>query len=638
MNARQISLLYREAHNLMRNIDGLQPQESFDELLKFLFYKEGCLGEDCLGFELSLTGDGAGRFTEDSEVLSGRIRQEFKQLLQHANPAVRAIWPEAKLRLSDTCLARVAQTLAGLDLRAVDLDVRSAALREFIPPEIRKGLGIYLTPDEVVKAAVEIMAPPPGAQVLDPACGAGTFLLEVARIWRTQRAGEFKVWGIDKNPRMLALAELNLGNVAGLNFQSFLRDSLYDLDRPDSQKWLNQFDVILTNPPFGVYVDPQVQSAVDFHTLRDSKGKSYSRQQSEVIFIEQCFRLLKPGGRLAIVLPRSVISNHGERISEARNYFGTQGFVEGVITLPPETFYATGTQANTVVLFARKYGSAAEVNEPVQIWGAEVSNCGYDSTGRVRPGSHLTTLAEDVTTFLQGGAPDGLCRWLGQETKRLSFTKLPELLSAHAAEDATSGVALRDLAHLMKTGRTPSRSAYTDSGLFLVKVGNLTGKGIDWSSRDRNFIPTEEATKRRKAGLLLEAGDILLTSSAHSPVYIAKKVDILEEVPAWAGGQASFVGEVMLIRPDKTKIDPFVLLAFLRAPETMTKIQRLVRGQTAHLHANDLGSISVPKSFLSPSPEVQAIADLLREENRIARLSNEMSCDISQRFAALQMI
>src|SRR5690606_33018820 len=53
------------------------------------------------------------------------------------------------------------------------------------------------------------------------------------------------------------------------------------------------------------------------------------------------------------------------------------------------------------------------------------------------------------------------------------------------------GVPLGDLVSEIRTGRTPPRSAYSDGpGLFLIKVGNLTGAGINWVPRDRNFIDT----------------------------------------------------------------------------------------------------------------------------------------------------
>jgi len=637
MDFKALASIYRDAHNMMRNIDGLQPQESFDELLKFLFFKENDENSNSSQLSLETEVDHKGRFAPPAAALAKRIRTNFKAYVKGAPQAIRQIWPDSKLKLSDECLASVASAFADVNITDIGLDVRSAALREFVPPEIRKGLGIYLTPDEVVRASVEIVSPSPDKRVLDPACGSGTFLLEVARLWSHDNRHNRNLWGIDKNPRMLVLADLNLGHLSWLNFDGRLQDSLFDIGRDSTEDWFNSFDCIFTNPPFGVYIDPEKQDAETFKTCVGSDGRPYPRQQSEIVFIEQCFRFLKPGGRLAIVLPRSVVTNYSDRVDWPRRYFGTQGYVEGVMTLPPETFYATGTQTNTVVLFARKYiRGSEEAIEKSRIWLAEITNCGYDSTGRLRAGGQLPNIANEVHRLLETGETSASCRWLGNQAKGVSFTSLPSLLASDK-EVEIDGVPLSELTDLITTGRTPGRSAYSEEGLFLVKVGNLSGKGIEWAARDRNFIPLSEREKRKKSGLLLQVGDILMTSSAHSPVYIAKKVDIITEIPDWVGGDASLVGEVMLIRAKEGRIDPFILLAFLRSPAVMGQIQGMVRGQTAHLHPKDLGTLKVPHRLLVKNSPAQEIAQILIEEARLARESSHLQWTLENKLAELEI-
>lgn len=135
-------------------------------------------------------------------------------------------------------------------------------------------------------------------------------------------------------------------------------------------------------------------------------------------------------------------------------------------------------------------------------------------------------------------------RLLPKIAKKVSLACLPDLLAGRLGRAKGSrAVPLRTIVAMARNGKTPGRAHYAAAGLFLVKVGNLTGQGINWTARARNFIANPEADMRRQnASLMLRPGDILLTSSAHSPVYIAKKVDIVSAVPAWVGGQASFVG------------------------------------------------------------------------------------------------
>ena len=133
-------------------------------------------------------------------------------------------------------------------------------------------------------------------------------------------------------------------------------------------------------------------------------------------------------------------------------------------------------------------------------------------------------------------------------------------------------------------------------------------------SRDRNFVDSKESAKRTKSErLMLKKYDILLTSSAHSPIYIAKKIDIVWKIPDWLNSKASFVGEVMLLRPNLELVDPFDLLAFLRMPETAKEIRGMIRGQTAHLHPNDLRELIVPNGILRPNQDLKKLNESLRK-------------------------
>ena len=160
--ARKLAQLYRQAHNIMRNIDGLQPQEAFDELLKYLFFRQ--------------KNDAAQRETITTNSVTD-IRKLFSQYLGRSNSWSAEIWRDKKIHLSDKCLSDIHELLQPVEISKLDLDIRSHALREFLSSDLRKGLGIFLTPEDVVKAIFEYVAPRPGQSVLDPAYGSGTFLI-----------------------------------------------------------------------------------------------------------------------------------------------------------------------------------------------------------------------------------------------------------------------------------------------------------------------------------------------------------------------------------------------------------------------------------------------------------------------------
>jgi len=610
---------YRRAHNAMRNIDGLQPQESFDELLKYLFYKQ---------------------ITEEERAQAGKsakeIRMQFANYVVCHNSWSTNLWRDRDFHLSDVCLEQCHNIFKDIHFAKVNYDLRSAALREFLTADIRKGLGIYLTPDEVVREIVRYVDPKPGDKCIDPACGSGTFLIEVVKHWHGKKHGKYKVWGADKNPRMLLIGELNLGHLGGASFSRSLMDSLVEPNEHHPKDWCRPgyFDFVLTNPPFGVMVESDRPEYSRFDTAHNGYGLPRSRQASEFLFIEQSLRWLKPGGTVAIVLPKSVLTNPSS--SAERKAIGKMGFLKALIVLPPETFQITGTQTNTTVAIIQKYLTSSDQNKRHNIVVANVTNVGYDSTGRARAGNQLDDLAT---------------RMRHSTTKSSDFisviSSIPAAESLEVMTAATSsrrrakgGVRLGDVAELISTGRTPPRAAYSENtGLFLIKVGNLTGTGMNWIARERNFIDVKNLGSRKFTPAdTVQPGDIVLTSSAHSPVYIAKKVDIITNIPSWVGGIASFVGEVMRIRVMRNRISGLRLLGFLRQPIVATEIQNMVRGQTAHLHQDDIAELRIPQALLDGSENWKEVERILGEEASLNDRLNEIAYQQQEMYKRLNNI
>ena len=145
---------------------------------------------------------------------------------------------------------------------------------------------------------------------------------------------------------MLFLANLNLGYQQGITFKKACADSLHELGLPMGSPLdlePNSVDVILTNPPFGVSVNADMGTLDLFGTRQDVR---MIKIPSEVLFINLCLRLLRPGGRLGIILPRSVITN--ERLAKQRQLIDQVGYLTKIVDLPPETFASSGALTTTV--------------------------------------------------------------------------------------------------------------------------------------------------------------------------------------------------------------------------------------------------------------------------------------------------
>ena len=625
VTSRQLSVLYRNSHDQMRNTDGLQPQEAFDELLKYLFLKES--SDDAnYAFPRCVPPILHQEITSFNGPLVDNLRDQFRLFLDRTNSWSSELWQDKAFNLSDSALLGVHELFEDIDFSTLDIDTRSAALNEFMPGELRKGLGIFPTPDAVARMMVDVVSPPASSRVFDPACGTGTFLVEVVRHWRGKSSPSIShsVWGADKSARMLLLSELNLGHSEGVAYGRALADSLYQSPSVLFEDFSEGVDYIFTNPPFGIVIDRNWHDMTPFQTCKGPDGSIVKRQQSEVVFVEQCMKYLKPGGLLGIILPRSVVTNSS--LGPARQALNTFGYVQAIVNLPPETFSVSGAQTNTVVLFLRRYQSSTEQGESVAIACADIDNVGFDSTGRLRPGSQLESVSPALKSAMNGEGFGNQVRLFPKVAKGHSITNLPELLSGRiVASGQNDTMPLADLVEIATNGKTPGRRNYSSNGLFLVKVGNLTGRGIDWAPRDRNFISGAEHTKRKgSTRLMLRQNDILLTSSAHSPVYIAKKVDLVNTIPKWVGSEASFVGEVMMLRPRATT-DSATLIAYLRLPTTQQQVQAMIRGQTAHLHPRDLLELRVPKALLNSGPMLQYLADRVRAEAQLSVRINELA-------------
>lgn len=602
--ARQLSALYKEAHNIMRNVDGLQPQEAFDELLKYLFFKQNFEVEE----------------PEHPTVSSENVRKLFASYLGKTNSWSSEIWREKKFYLSKECLTDIHTLLFPVQFSQIGYDVRSHALREFLTPDIRKGLGIFLTPDEVVSSIIRFVSPADNVDVLDPACGSGTFLIEYLK--QNSKSKKLTVYGIDKSPRMLLLADLNIGHYSKVKFEKKLVDSLKE------NPFGKCFDFIFTNPPFGVSIDERDYDFGKLSTCKDANGYSLKKQSSEIVFIEKCFQNLKPGGTLAIVIPKSIATNGS--LASARYSLGKYGYIYGIMSLPPETFASTGTQTTTIVLFAKKFKNEKEKNENGNIALANIKNVGFDSTGRSREGSQLADFPDYMRKSISTGKDVEFVSLIELARKSDSFELLENIFISKSSQ---KGRKLSELCDFIGTGKTPARRDYAEEGNFLIKVGNLSGSGINWEARDRNYINDIEINKRLKSKkpLVLKEGDILLTSSAHSPVYIAKKSDIYTGAPEFVGAKnISFVGEIMLVRANSKLISPFLLLSFLRSNETVTQIQNMVRGQTAHLHASDLGQLIVPDGVFAKNSKYKKVEKLLEKQAELSREMNLLASEQSR--------
>lgn len=230
--------------------------------------------------------------------------------------------------------------------------------------------GQFFTPREVIRAIVEVIAPKVGDTVCDPCCGTGGFLAQAYEFMRdglganatgdqidTLKHKTF--YGREKENLVypIALANLVLHGIDEPHLwhgNTLTREEIYS---GLYQNAPGQFDVILTNPPFGGKEgeDAQIRFA-------------YKSRATEVLFLQDVMETLKPGGRCAIVLPEGILfqTNQDAFVKTKRRLLDTCD-LWCVLSLPGGVFTATGAGVKTNVLFFTK-GRATE-----KIWYFDLS-------------------------------------------------------------------------------------------------------------------------------------------------------------------------------------------------------------------------------------------------------------------------
>lgn len=329
----------------------------------------------------------------------GALRKRIDSLLEAAAESRRGASTWTPTAFDDACLRFAVETLQTRQLSGADRDVVGEAYESLIFPSLRGGQGQFFTPKNVARCIAEMLDVPEGAKVIDPACGTGGFLLEVARIARARRR-KVSLFGVDKDSLLARLAADSLSLQAGdatvvcansLSLPASLDHGTRDVLAP------NTYGAVITNPPFGAKIpvtgqdllgqfDLARQWAFDKRTDRWAPGAVIKDSAPpQVLFIELCLRLLKEGGRCGIVLPEGVLGNQGTGF--IRQWLLERSDVLAVIDCPLETFMPSTSTKTAVIVFEKR----TKPRRP-GVFMAVAEKCGHDRRGN--------------PLLLNGGDPD----------------------------------------------------------------------------------------------------------------------------------------------------------------------------------------------------------------------------------------
>lgn len=213
------------------------------------------------------------------------------------------------------------------------------------------------------------------------------------------------IYGTDANPRMARTAKMNMIMHGDGHGGVHHHDGLLNVNGI----WEGRFDVILTNPPFGARIDKELKitEADRFTDIEKIKAyeKRYGKENydnalkqvndhinqpildlfqigkfsglTEVLFIERCLNLLKPGGRMGIVLPEGVLNN--TNLQKVRDFVESKAKILLIVSIPQDVFMAAGATVKPSLLFFKKFTeNEAEEYNRIYIQASHEVEAKYD--------------------------------------------------------------------------------------------------------------------------------------------------------------------------------------------------------------------------------------------------------------------
>lgn len=338
------------------------------------------------------------------------IYDKLNKLFQQAKLKWPGVFPaNSVLEMQGATVKSCVKELQNVKLFNSNLEVVDDAFEHLVNQNQKEGMGQYFTPRYVIDMCVKMLNPKPDEKMIDTAAGSCGFPMHtIFHVWkqlnpaafslfttrsRTQQELQYvqnNVFGIDFSEKSVRVGRM-LNIIAGDGHTNVIE--LNSLDYPNWKKayvgvdkWQDKyhegfsklsqmsaaptsskdiekysaftFDVLMANPPFAGDLDNKEQ--IEIYDLgHNAKGKVQNKVGRDILFIERNLNFLKPGGRMAVVLPQGRFNNSGDKL--IRDYIAERCRILAVVGLHENVFKPhTGTK--TSVLFVQK-------------WTDE--NCGY---------------------------------------------------------------------------------------------------------------------------------------------------------------------------------------------------------------------------------------------------------------------
>jgi type I restriction enzyme M protein len=240
--------------------------------------------------------------------------------------------------------------------------------------------GQFRTPRHIIALMVEMMAPGPKDVICDPACGTCGFLVAANEYLRDNHPKLFQekasrdhfheemFHGFDFDGTMLRIGSMNMTLHGVDNPDIRYKDSLAQEHAGDSDR----YSLVLANPPFA--------GSLDYETTAKDLLAVVKTKKTELLFMALFLKLLKPGGRAAVIVPDGVLFGSSTAHKEIRRMLVEDHRLDGIVKLPSGVFKPYAGVSTAIVFFTKTNSGGTD-----QVWFYDCHADGFSLDDKRNP-------------------------------------------------------------------------------------------------------------------------------------------------------------------------------------------------------------------------------------------------------------
>ena len=297
--------------------------------------------------------------------------------------------------------------------------------------------GQFRTPRHIIQLMVEMTAPTPLDTICDPASGTCGFLVAAGEFIRDRHADalldpsqskhfhEAMFHGYDFDNTMLRIGSMNLQLHGVQNPKIIYKDSLAQEHADD----VEAYNLVLANPPFA--------GSLDYESTAKDLLQVVKTKKTELLFLALFLRLLKPGGRAAVIVPDGVLFGSSKAHKELRRMLVEDQKLDGIVSLPSGVFKPYAGVSTAILLFTKTNSGGTD-----HVWFYDLKADGLsldDKRAALLAEEKLgvtATLTEEER--LKNNLPDALARWSARGGDELDRARTDQSFCVPKAEIAAN--------------------------------------------------------------------------------------------------------------------------------------------------------------------------------------------------------